>query len=102
MKIKKIGPKSLGKVLGLTYAVFGFLGGLFFLPISLLSQNNADAINAPPPIVFGLAAPIVFLLLYGILGFVGGIISAWIYNAAAKRVALSELCVGFNQGLRRV
>jgi hypothetical protein len=91
MKIKRIGPKSLGKVLGLTYAVFGFLGGLFFLLISLLAQNNADATNAPPPILFGLAAPIAFLLLYGILGFVGGIISAWIYNAAAKRVGGIEI-----------
>ena len=91
MKIKKIGPKSLGKVLGLTYAAFGLLGGLFFLLISLLSQNNAEATNAPPPIVFGLAAPIVFLLLYGILGFAGGVISAWIYNAAAKRVGGIEI-----------
>jgi hypothetical protein len=47
--------------------------------------------NAPPSIVFGLAAPIVFLLLYGIVGFVGGIISAWIYNAAGKRVGGIEI-----------
>ena len=91
MKIKRIGPKSFGKVLGLTDAFFGFLGGLFFLLIFLLSQSNADTTNAPPPIVFGLAAPIVFLLLYGILGFVGGVISAWIYNAAAKRVGGIEI-----------
>ena len=91
MKIKRIGPKSLGKVLGLTYAFFGFLGGLFFLLISLFSQNGADATNAPPPIVFGLIAPIAFLLLYGIFGFVGGVISAWIYNAAAKRVGGVEI-----------
>ena len=91
MKIKRIGPKSLGKVLGLTYAVFGFLGGLFFLIISLFSQNSADATNAPPPIVFGLIAPIALLLLYGIIGFVGGVISAWIYNVAAKRVGGIEI-----------
>jgi hypothetical protein len=91
MKIKRIGPKSLGKIGALTYAVFGFIGGLFFLVISLFSQNSTDATNAPPPILFGLAAPIFFLLLYGILGFVGGVISAWIYNAAAKRVGGVEI-----------
>jgi hypothetical protein len=91
MKIKRIGPKSLGKVLGLTYAVFGFLGGLFFLIISIFSQNSADAASAPPPIVFGLIAPIALLLLYGIIGFVGGVISAWIYNVAAKRVGGIEI-----------
>jgi hypothetical protein len=91
MKVKRIGPKSLGKVLGLTYAFFGFLGGLFFLLISLISQNGADATNAPPPIVFGLIAPIAFLLLYGIFGFVGGVISAWIYNVAAKRIGGIEI-----------
>jgi hypothetical protein len=91
MEIKRMGPKSLGKVLGLTYAVFGFIGGLFFLVIFLFSQNSADTTGGPPPIIFGIAAPIVFLLLYGILGFVGGVISAWIYNAVAKRVGGIEI-----------
>ena len=91
MEIKRIGPKSLGKVVGLTYAVLGFIGGLFFLIISLFSQNSTDTTGAPPPILFGLAAPIAFLLLYGIVGFVGAVISAWIYNAAAKRVGGVEI-----------
>jgi hypothetical protein len=52
---------------------------------ALFSQNNVDTTNAPPPIVFGLIAPVALLLLYGFLGFVMGVISAWIYNVAAKR-----------------
>ena len=91
MEIKRIGPKSLGKIFGLTYAVFGFIGGLFFLVFSLFAQNSTDATGAPPPIIFGLAAPIFFSLLYGIFGFVMGAISAWIYNAAAKRVGGVEI-----------
>ncbi len=43
MKIKRIGPKSLGKVLGLTYAFFNFLGGLFFLANFALNQCNQAA-----------------------------------------------------------
>ena len=91
MEIKRIGPKSLEKIFGLTYAVFGLIGGLFFLLVSLFAQNSADSTNASPPIIFGLAAPIFFSLLYGILGFVMGVISAWIYNAAAKRVGGVEI-----------
>ena len=91
MEIKRIGPKSLGKVAGLTYAIFGFIGGLFFLIISFFAQNSIDATGAPPPILFGLAAPIFFSILYGILGFVMGVVSAWIYNAAAKRVGGVEI-----------
>lgn len=91
MEIKRIGPKSLGKVLGLTYAVLGFIGGLLFLVIFLFSQNSADTTGGPPPIIFGIAAPIFFLFVYGILGFVMGITSAWIYNAAAKRVGGVEI-----------
>jgi len=36
-------------------------------------------------------APIALLLVYGILGFVMGVISAWIYNAAAKRIGGVEI-----------
>jgi hypothetical protein len=91
MEIKRIRPKPLGKMGALTYAVFGFIGGLFFLIISIFSQNSTDAAGAPPPIVFGLVAPIFFSLLYGLFGFVGGVISAWIYNVAAKRVGGIEI-----------
>ena len=91
MEIKRIGAKSLGKVLGSTYAVFGFIGGFFFLIIFLFAQNSADTTNAPPPVLFGIAAPIFFSLIYGVLGFVMGVISAWIYNAAAKRVGGIEI-----------
>jgi hypothetical protein len=91
MEIKRIGPKPMGKIFGLTYAVFGFIGGLFFLAFSLFAQNSTDTTGAPPPIIFGIAAPIFFLFAYGILGFVMGVISAWIYNAAAKRVGGVEI-----------
>jgi hypothetical protein len=49
MEIKRIGPKSLGKVAGLTYAIFGFIGGLFFLIISFFAQNSIDATGAASP-----------------------------------------------------
>ena len=90
MEIKRIRPKSFGKILAVTYAVFGFIGGLFFLVIAIGAQNGSDTTGAPP-IIFGLAAPIALPLLYGVFGFLTGVIGAWIYNVAAKRVGGIEI-----------
>lgn len=85
MQIKRIGPKSLGRLLALIYAILGFIGGLFFCLTALFTQTQAGAV------AFALAAVIVFPALYAVMGFVSGALFAWIYNIVAKRVGGIEI-----------
>lgn len=88
MKIKRVVPKSLAKVFALLYAIFGFIGGLFFLLVSLFAQSQSDGFSA---LIFGVGAPIILPLMYGLMGWIGGYITAWIYNVVAKRVGGVDL-----------
>ncbi len=82
MQIKRIGPKSVARLSGFMYAVFGLIGGLFFLLVSLVASREESGFGA---VAFGIAAPIVLPILYGLMGYVIGYITAWVYNFAAKR-----------------
>lgn len=42
-------------------------------------------------ILFGVGAIIILPIVYGLLGFVGGAIVAWIYNIAARLIGGIEL-----------
>jgi hypothetical protein len=85
MQIKRVGPKSLGRVFALTYAILGFIGGLFFFVTTLFTQTQGGAL------AFGIGAVIAFPVLYGVMGFVGGAVFAWLYNVVAKRVGGIEI-----------
>ena len=41
--------------------------------------------------LFGIGAPIFLPIFYGIMGFVGGLLSAWLYNIVAKWVGGIEI-----------
>jgi len=72
-------------VFALTYAIFGFIGGVIFCVTSLFTQTQAGAL------AFGIGAVIGFPILYGAMGFVFGAVFAWIYNVVAKRVGGIEI-----------
>jgi len=89
MVIRSIDSVSLGKVLGCLYALIGALIGGVFALISVLGigvGGNGDASAMAFAAGFGIAALIIFPLLYGVLGFIGGIISALLYNVVASMV----------------
>lgn len=95
MLIKRVGPVSLGKILGIIYACIGFIVGLFFSFFMLMGTLLGAAIeDSPEPLVgmiFGVGAVFAFPILYGILGFIGGIITAGIYNMASRWVGGIEV-----------
>lgn len=80
--LKRISPKPLAKLMSLMYAVLGFIFGLIMMLMALVSQTQEPGITG---LMFGIGAPILLTLLYALMGWVGGYISAWIYNLAAKR-----------------
>ncbi|PNS09538.1 hypothetical protein [Solilutibacter silvestris] len=85
MIIKRIDPLSVGKVSGIIYAVFGLIAAVIMLLFSSMFASMLAA-QGGSPMPFGGGGIIGIILLpivYGIIGFVGGIVSAFIYNIAA-------------------
>jgi hypothetical protein len=92
MIVNRIGPVSCARLSGLLYAVIGLIiGGIF----SLVAMAGGFASDTPElagfaPII-GVAAVIVFPIMYGLMGFVATLIAAWLYNIAAGIVGGVEL-----------
>lgn len=90
--VKSIGVLSLGKMMGGLYALFGLLIGGFFALFGLLgllgglaaSVESSDALGGVfASLVFGAGALLFFPVLYGLFGFLGGLLTALIYNLVA-------------------
>jgi len=95
MIIKRVGPVSLAKILGIIYAIFGFVVGLFFSFFMLMGTVLGSVLeDSPEPLVgmiFGFGSVVAFPILYGVLGFIGGIITAGIYNIVARWIGGIEI-----------
>jgi len=92
MVIRRVGPLSAGKVLGVMYVGFGLLAGAI---VSLLSVVGAVFAGASDEgiagVIFGVGAIIILPVFYGILGFVGGALGALFYNAVSSVVGGIEV-----------
>ncbi|HEY4511392.1 MAG TPA: hypothetical protein VJH55_00950 [Candidatus Paceibacterota bacterium] len=89
-RIKRIGVASFGKTVAFIYFFIGLIIGIFFAADSLggLSFSGGDGgfLEA-----IGVWAIIIFPVCYGILGFIGGILIAFLYNTASKRTGGVEI-----------
>ena len=88
MTIKRIDPMSCAKISGLLYAILGFIAGCFFALISLSGfGKGAPGVGGGGfGMMFGVGAIIILPIVYGLLGFLGSLIGAAIYNGLAKAV----------------
>ncbi len=88
MTLKRIGVLSLGLMAGGIYASIGLIIGFFFTVLSLLgsamSMMDQGGGEAAFGFLFGIGAIVIFPILYGILGFIGGMLVALFYNLIAK------------------
>lgn len=99
MVVRRIKPMSLGKMLGVLYAVIGVCIGLIVALISAVGSSMASGVSTPDsgPNPFalmagmGIAAVIVFPIMYGFFGFIGGLIMAGLYNLFAGMVGGVEI-----------
>ena len=92
MTIRRFSVFSVAKIQGLLGFVIGLLigviYGLFFMVFgafmsSLAPRGDSQAMGGAGSIVGGLVIMIVVPLIYGTLGFIGGMIGAVVYNLAA-------------------
>ena len=85
-KVKRIGVLSLAKIFGLLYAIFGLIFGALIAVLSLFGLN-ADETG----LFFGVASIIILPILYGVVGFIGGLITAFFYNLVAGKIGGLEV-----------
>ena len=92
MIIKRFGPLSCAKVAGTLYTIVGVAIGA---AISLITWVGGFGPNNPAGFggTAGLAAIVIFPVLYGVVGFVATYIGAWLYNLVAGLVGGIEMDV---------
>ncbi|MEM9353250.1 MAG: hypothetical protein AAGA92_09570 [Planctomycetota bacterium] len=85
MVLKRIDPFSCGQVLGVLYAAFGLVFGGFFSLVAVLgaAAQQDGGPGAAGGIIMGVAAVVIMPVMYGVMGFLGGLIGAFLYNLAA-------------------
>jgi len=82
-KIKHIHVMSLGKLLAVVNAVLGLIQGLLVTLGSTMGVDMSQG-QIPSNSLIQQFAIVYFPLLYAVGGFVGGILTAYIFNNAVK------------------
>jgi hypothetical protein len=91
MKLKKIGVLSMGVNMAVYAGLLGVLIGVMFALFSLLGAGASNVEGAGMLASFGLLSVIIFPIVYGIAGFIGGVIAALFLNIAYKITGGLEL-----------
>lgn len=97
MVIKHVGPLSVGKICFALYALIGLLAGLFIASFGFLLSNAAASSpdNTWPMAMLGpfmgIGAIIIFPIVYGVIGFIAGVIFAAFYNVVARMMGGIEV-----------
>ncbi|RYD15128.1 MAG: hypothetical protein EOP90_09280 [Lysobacteraceae bacterium] len=99
MIIKRIGVVKAGVIQACVMALFGLLAGLFMLLFGSMAGGLMGAAGGEGAtglglgMIGGIGAVIFFPIMYGIFGFIAGVIGAAIYNLVARYVGGLELDV---------
>lgn len=93
--IKRVNPVSLAKVNGIIGVIIGLIAGILLAVFGGLIGSfapQAGGIGAPSiGAGLGIASIIILPIMYGIGGFIGGLIGGWAYNLVAKWVGGIEI-----------
>lgn len=79
-RIKKVGVLSVANLCGMVNVIVGFIFGIFFA----VSSSMLSTVLGATGFNFGYLSIIIFPIVYGVLGFIGGAIGAFVYNISAK------------------
>jgi hypothetical protein len=95
-RIKAIGPLQLGKVLAICYGLMALLIVPIFLVFGAIASlaSRAQGGMGPPPIAFlgmGIGFAVLAPILYALMGFLTGVIGAFVYNLVVSWVGGIEI-----------
>ncbi|MFL6415780.1 MAG: DUF3566 domain-containing protein [Bryobacteraceae bacterium] len=98
MIVKRLRPLSCAKIAGVFYAAMGLLMGcLVWIPAFLVgvvsNSQRASATVMPPTLgsTLGIGAITIFPILFAVIGFLFGLMQAWLYNLIASAVGGVEI-----------
>jgi hypothetical protein len=92
--VRRIGVMSLGKLMGITYGCLALVFMPFFLiagGMAMLGAHGTDNASAMGGGIGIVVMALIFPVIYAVMGFVGGIIAAFIYNLASNWVGGIEI-----------
>jgi hypothetical protein len=98
--VRRVGVLSVAKLQAVLYLIIGFLVGGMFALFSLFGAAAGsmwgNGNNAGPLVsaLFGVGAIVFFPILYGVLGFIGGLILGALYNLVAGMTGGVEIELG--------
>jgi hypothetical protein len=94
MIVRRVGPLSCAKVMGMLYALMGLIFGACISLFSFIgSAFSPKELPGGFGILFGVGAIIALPIFYGILGFITSLIGAALYNLVASWVGGVEMDV---------
>jgi hypothetical protein len=88
--IKSVGVLSVARIMGMIYGCMGLIFAPFFLLIGLMGSALGRQ-NSPLAGIFGVGFALVMPVLYGVIGFIAGLIGASLYNLFARWAGGFEL-----------
>ncbi len=96
--LKRVDVLSCGKVMGMMYTAVGLIAGIFFALFAscagALNPVGDQTVAGLAGMIFGVGAIVLMPILYGVLGFFGGMIMALMYNVTARLAGGIEFEVG--------
>lgn len=81
----------MGKIFLVVYALFGLIAGALFTLVAITGLSMSGGSGTRAGMLFGIGAIILIPIIYGILGFISGVIFGAIYNIAARYVGGIEM-----------
>ena len=79
-QLTHIDPLKAGTILGILYGIMA----LIFMPFVLIATLLGNKTGSPAPAIFGAGFAIMLPVIYAVVGFIGGLIMALLYNLVAK------------------
>jgi len=83
--IKRFGVLSVGRAFGIMYGLMGLILGAILSVLSLIVSVLSGQSLILNPLV-GVWSIVLLPLFYGIVGFLMGLLTAWLYNISARWV----------------
>lgn len=85
VELRKLGVLSVAKINAVLSAFMGFIIGIFYAVLgAVMDAAGAPLVQGISPILVSFGLVLVMPIIYGILGFISGLILAALYNLFAS------------------